>query len=361
MSDFAAVPGQSKILLSVIIPARNEAASLGECLYSLAGQTDEGFALGRDWELICVDDGSTDATAKIAKGVPRVELLTAPVPAKGWTGKNAVLWFAVAQAQGAFILFTDADTVHEPGSLRRVLHERERHEAAMLSYSPRQIVAGFWQRALMPLIFSELAVAYPPGKASDPASAVAAANGQFLLVEREAYFSAGGHSAVAGEVLEDVALARRFKRAGRVVRFRYAPEQVAARMYRSFGAMVEGWTKNLALLFPLPLLLALMRGLDAALIVGLPLLLWALPHLALVLWWQKLALVLLWLHVLRRYFMRVAKSNFSALDCVLSVTGVPLFCALLVRSWLHHTLRRRVSWKGREYKTNSSKASIDPR
>jgi hypothetical protein len=259
------------------------------------------------------------------------------------------VWFAAQQARGALLLFTDADTVHEPGSLRRALHERERHAAAMLSYSPRQLVTGFWQRALMPLIFSELAVAFPPGNASDPASPVAAANGQFVLVEREAYFKLGGHSAVAREVLEDVALARRFKRAGQAIRFRYAPEQVSARMYRSFGAMVEGWTKNLALLFSLPLLLALMRGLDGTLLVGLPLLLWALPHLALVLWWQKLALVLLWLHVLRRYFVRVAKSNFSALDCVLSVAGVPLFCMLLVRSWMHHTLRRRVSWKGREY------------
>jgi len=338
-------------VLSVIVPARNEAASLGECLKSLTAQSGEGFVLGVDWELICVDDGSTDATAEIAKSFAGVLLLSAPLPAKGWTGKNAALWFAVERARGECLLFTDADTVHEPGSLRRALHERERHEAAMLSYSPRQMVTGFWQRALMPLVFSELSVAYPTAKASDPASSIAAANGQFLLVEREAYFKAGGHSAVADEVLEDVALARRFKRAGKLVRFRYAPEQVAARMYRSFGAMVEGWTKNLALLFSLPLLLALMRGLDLALIVGLPLLLWALPHLALVLWWQKLVLVLLWLHVLRRYFVRVAKSNFTALDCAISVAGVPLFCALLVRSWLHHTLRRRVSWKGREYPT----------
>ena len=345
----SAADGRNTLVLSVIVPARNEAASIAACLRSLAEQSDDGFLLGSEWELLVVDDGSTDATDEIARSFAGVTLLTAPQPAKGWTGKNAAVWFAAQQARGALLLFTDADTVHEPGSLRRALHERERHAAAMLSYSPRQLVTGFWQRALMPLIFSELAVAFPPGNASDPASPVAAANGQFVLVEREAYFKLGGHSAVAREVLEDVALARRFKRAGQAIRFRYAPEQVSARMYRSFGAMVEGWTKNLALLFSLPLLLALMRGLDGTLLVGLPLLLWALPHLALVLWWQKLALVLLWLHVLRRYFVRVAKSNFSALDCVLSVAGVPLFCMLLVRSWMHHTLRRRVSWKGREY------------
>ena len=184
---------------------------------------------------------------------------------------------------------------------------------------------------------------------SDPASPVAAANGQFLMVEREAYFKTGGHKAVAETVLEDVALARRFKRAGMAIRFRYAADAVAARMYRSLSAMVEGWTKNLALLFPLPLLLATMRLLDFGLIVGIPLLLWILPRVKLLTRQQMLALVVIWLWVLFRYFRRVAKSKFSVMDCVLSIAGLPLFVLLLARSWKHHKLRRRVSWKGREY------------
>lgn len=338
-----------ELLLSVIVPARNEAECLGDCLGSLTAQSETGFVLGQDWEILCVDDASMDATRAIAKSFAGVTLLSAPLLAEGWTGKSAALWFAVEEARGRIFLFTDADTVHEPGSLRRALHEMEKHKAAMLSYSPRQIVQGFWQRALMPLVFSELVMMFPPAKVSDPASPVAAANGQFLMVEREAYFSVGGHKAVAGTVLEDVALARRFKRAHKAIRFRYAADAVSARMYRSLSAMVEGWTKNLAMLFPQTLLLALMKALDLGLLVGLPLLLWALPHLMLVLWWQTVAIWALWIRVLVRYFMRVAKSNFSAVDCVLSIAGLPLFIVLLARSWMHHTLRRRVSWKGREY------------
>jgi len=345
-SDTAAVP---TLLLSVIVPARNEAEVLGDCLRSLTEQSGPGFELGAEWEILCVNDGSMDATRAIANSFAGVTVLNAPLLAEGWTGKSAALWFAVAQARGAVLLFTDADTVHEPGSLQRALHEREKHQAALLSYSPRQIVQGFWQRALMPLVFSELTVAFPTKLVNDPASSVAAANGQFLMVEREAYFKVGGHKAVAGTVLEDVALARRIKRKGMAIRFRYAPDAVAARMYRSLSAMIEGWTKNFFLLFPLPILLGLMRLLDFGLIIGIPFLLWALPHVMLMADTQKYALMLVWVWVLFRYFRRVAKSNFSALNCVLSIAGLPLFVVLLIRSWMHHKLLERVSWKGREY------------
>ena len=331
------------------MPARNEAECLGDCLGSLTAQAGPGFGLGSEWEILCVDDGSMDATRAIAKSFTGVTVLDAPLLAEGWMGKSAAVWFAAKQARGAVLLFTDADTVHEPGGLQRALHEREKHGVAMLSYSPRQVVQGFWQRALMPLIFSELSVAFPPKLVSDPSSPVAAANGQFLMVEREAYFRVGGHKAVAETVLEDVALARRFKRKGMTIRFRYAADAVSARMYRSLSAMMEGWTKNLALLFPQTFLLALMKALDLGLLLGLPLLLWALPKLMLMVWWQKALIAALWLRVLVRYFMRVAKSHFSALDCVLSIAGLPLFILLLARSWVHHKLRGRVSWKGREY------------
>jgi len=337
------------LLLSLIVPARNEEECLGDCLNSLTAQSEPGFALGEQWEILCVNDASMDRTRAIAKSFTGVTVLDAPLLAEGWTGKSAAVWFAAEQTRGRVLLFTDADTIHEPGSLRRALREMEKNDAAMLSYSPRQIVRGFWQRALMPLVFSELAVAYPPAKVSDPASPVAAANGQFLMMEREAYFQVGGHKAVAETVLEDVALARRFKRKGMAIRFRYAADAVAVRMYRSPSAMVEGWTKNLSILFPLPMLLALMRLLDLGLILGIPLIYWLLPHVMLMVPMQRYALILVWAWVLFRYFRRVAKSNFSALDCVVSIAGLPLFAALLVRSWMHHKLRRRVSWKGREY------------
>jgi glycosyltransferase involved in cell wall biosynthesis len=333
--------------LSVIVPARNEADVLRPCLESLLVQSEAGFASGEDWELLLVDDGSTDGTRSIALDLPRVTVLDPEPLQPGWTGKANAVWTAAQKAQGEWLLFTDADTIHTAGNLERALHEAQHAGVAMLSYSPRQVVTGFWQRALMPLIFSELALAYPPEKVSDPASRVAAANGQFLLVQRAAYFQVGGHSAVAGSLLEDVDLAFLLKKRKFPIRFRYAPDALSTRMYRTFGAMVEGWTKNLARLFAFPLMMAGWRALDLLLLIGLPLLIWhffAMPI-------SRYALAAVWLRVLWRFYARVAKSNFSLSDCARSVFALPLFCFLLVGSWWQHSVRSEVAWKGRSYST----------
>jgi glycosyltransferase involved in cell wall biosynthesis len=333
--------------LSVIVPARNEADVIRPCLESLLAQAQTGFALGEDWELMLVDDGSTDQTRAIATSLAGVQVLD-PAPLQpGWTGKANAVWTAAQQAQGDWLLFTDADTIHEPGNLGRALHEAEHAQVVMLSYSPRQLVTGFWQRALMPLIFSELALAYPPEKVSDPGSRLAAANGQFFMVQREAYTKVGGHAAVAGSLLEDVDLAYLLKRRKYPIRFRYAPDSLSTRMYRSFGAMFAGWTKNLARLFSLPLMMAGWRALDLLLLAGLPLLVWHLFAQPV----ARYALSLIWLRVLWRYYARVARSHFSVADCMLSVCALPLFCVLLVASWWQHTVRNQVSWKGRQYAT----------
>jgi glycosyltransferase involved in cell wall biosynthesis len=333
--------------LSVIVPARNEADVLRPCLESLLAQSEAGFAVGEDWELLLVDDGSTDATRSIALSLPSLTVLD-PAPLKpGWTGKANAVWTAARKARGEWLLFTDADTIHTPGNLERAIHEAQHAQVVMLSYSPRQMVSGFWQRALMPLIFSELALTFPPQKVSDPSSRVAAANGQFMMIQRAAYFQVGGHQAVAGSLLEDVDLAFLLKRRKFPIRFRYAPDALSTRMYRSFDAMMEGWTKNLARLFSYPVMMAAWKALDLFLILGLPLLVWhffALPV-------PRYALAVVWLRVLWRFYARVAKSNFPPSDCALSVFALPLFCLLLVSSWWQHTVRSEVAWKGRAYST----------
>ena len=342
------------IELTVIVPARNEEQSIGECLKSLVAQSDSVFELGRDWELVVVDDQSTDRTAEIARGFAGVTVMEAAKLEKGWTGKNNAIWTAARRARGKWILFTDADTIHEPGDLHRAMHEASRHKAGMLSYSPRQLVSGFWQRALMPLVFSELALAYPPAKVSDPNQRVAAANGQFLLVEREAYRKLGGHPSVKDRVLEDVELAFIAKRRRVGLRFRYAPDALSTRMYRTTGAMIEGWTKNLALLFNNALATALWKMLDLVLLIGLPWLaihLWGARFTAKSLEWLGAGwvLMLLWARTLFRFYARVAKSNFPFVDCAISPLGLPLFIGLLYRSWFKHRVLRQISWKGRTY------------
>ena len=343
--DLPIPPDSNAMRLSVIVPARNEEDCVGTCLESLASQSDPAFPLGSDWEILLVDDGSTDRTREIAAGVAGVTIVDAPALPKGWTGKANAVWAAAKMARGEWLLLTDADTVHEPGDLIRAIHEAEKWKVGMLSYSPQQIVTGFWQRAVMPLVFSELAVAYSPEEISDPESTLAAANGQFILIRREAYFAVGGHGAVAESVLEDVALARRVKRKKLGLRFRYAPEAVSTRMYRSFSAMYEGWTKNLALLFGNSLALAAWRVIDLVLLLGLPAIFFG-YYQPTGLWWVLMAL---WARTLWRFYRRVARSNFPFVDCALTVFGLPLFSWLLYRSWFHHTLKKRVVWKGRSY------------
>lgn len=342
--------------LSVIVPARNEAASLGACLDSLITQSDRIFALGTDWELIIVDDESIDGTRQIAEsaaaGRDGVLVMSAPPldlsPHRGFTGKTNACWAASQIARGAWLLFTDADTVHEPGDLSRALHEAHKYHADLLSYSPRQIVTGFGQHAVMPLIFSELASVYPPKQVSSRASPLAAANGQFLMVEREAYFSVGGHRVIGREILDDVALARAIKRANYTIRFRNAPEALATRMYRTLPDMIEGWTKNLVLLFPRPILLAAMQLLQFILFFVLPPLALSLPNLVS---WQRLAILVVWLRVCWGFYGRVARSHFPAADIAISMLGVPLFAWLLIRSVWRHRFAKSVGWKGRDYKT----------
>jgi len=345
---------EEMIELTVIVPARNEEECLGACLRSLVSQSEEIFALGTDWELLVVNDHSTDRTAEIARGFAGVRVIEAGKLEPGWTGKASAVWMAAKQARGRWLLFTDADTIHEPGDLRRAIHEAVRHKVGMLSYSPRQAASGLAQRSLMPLVFSELALAYPPAKVSDPNARIAAANGQFLLVEREAYRRLGGHASVADKVLEDVELAVLAKRRKVGLRFRYADDALSARMYRSTGAMVEGWTKNLALLFDNALALSLWRALDIVLLFGLPVLavwLWNARFAAHSLQWLGVGwvLALLWVRTMFRFYARVAKSNFPFLDCALAPLGLPLFVVLLYRSWFQHRILKRVSWKGRTY------------
>ena len=335
----------SKPTVSVIVPARNEQACLGACLESLAGQS------GVSFEIIVVDDASTDGTRAIAQAVPSVRVVDAGAPPPGWTGKNNAMAAGARVASGEWLLFTDADTVHKPGSLARALGEAQHHGASLLSYSPQQEVLGFWEKAVMPVIFGELAATYRPSQVSDPRSAAAAANGQYILISREAYDAVGGHAVVSSSLLEDVGLARAVKASGRKIFFRYGADAVRTRMYRSFAQLREGWTKNLVLLFPTPGRLAILRLTEFVLIVsgciaatagflrghGRPALVAAI-----------LALV-----VYVSFLRRIRRAHFSGDANAFALLGIPVFSYLLLRSRLSHK-RGSVSWKGRIYGSNTN-------
>ncbi|HUO25507.1 MAG TPA: glycosyltransferase family 2 protein [Candidatus Aquilonibacter sp.] len=333
----------SQLAISVIVPARNEEASLGACLESLVAQT------GVSFEILVVDDHSTDRTREIALSFPGVRVIEAPALRQGWTGKNNAVTTGARIARGEWLLFTDADTVHLPGSLARALAEAEENGADMLSYSPEQIAVTFWEMAVLPVVFAELARQYPPSKVSEPSSPIAAANGQYILIKREAYDAVGGHAAVAGDLLEDVALARLIKRSGRKLRFRYAADAVRTRMYRNFRQLRDGWTKNLALLFPNPGWLAVQI-----------LLWWAFPfaNLLLALFVPAIVHRAWWLVpgglVFARNTGQMRRANFDlAMEFLGVIFGMPMFAYLLLRSKRAHA-KGDVSWKGRRYSDSAA-------
>jgi glycosyltransferase involved in cell wall biosynthesis len=336
--------------VSVIVPARNEEACLGACLESLVAQTQVSF------EIIVVNDASTDRTRQIAQSFPQVRMVDADPPPSGWTGKNNAMAAGARVADGEWLLFTDADTVHFPGSLARAVAEAKQHGAALLSYSPEQEVRGFWEMAVMPVIFSELAATYQPSLVSDPRSPAAAANGQYILITRVAYDAIGGHGAVSNSLLEDVALAKAVKASGRKIFFRFGGDAVRTRMYRNFAQLREGWTKNLALLFPSPTRLALLRLTEFLLIAGGV----AAAVTATLRGHYKAAAVaaILATAIYGFFLNRVRRAHFSWLANALSPAGLPLFAYLLLRSRVSHK-QGSVRWKGRTYGGSTNHPGAD--
>ena len=321
--------------VSVIVPARNEESCLTECLQSLTAQTGVAF------EIIVVDDHSTDRTREIATSFPGVRVIDAgPLPMVG-LAKTMPSPPAPAGARQMAPLHRRRHSPL-PGSLAAALKEAEENGAEMLSYSPEQIAVTFWEMATLPVVFAELARQYPPSKVSDPASTLAAANGQYILIRRDAYDAVGGHAAISGNILEDVALARAVKSSGRSIRFRYAGSAVRTRMYRNYRQLRDGWTKNLALLFPNPGWLAA----KSLFVASLP---WAAVFLTIAglakhLWWSAfVVLALVW------PLARLRRANFNwTMECLGAFFGMPMFAYLLLRSKRAHA-NGSVSWKGRIY------------
>jgi glycosyltransferase involved in cell wall biosynthesis len=336
-------------MVSAIIPARNEEAAIARAVESVAAQAEVD-------EVIVVNDQSTDGTAgilaELAGRIPKVKVLNVNELPAGWVGKNYAVSLGTAAARGEWLLFTDADTYHMLGSTRRALTDAVDHNAVLVSYSPEQELGSFWERALIPVVYARLAVHYPFARINNPEFPDAAANGQFLMILRDAYDKVGGHKAIAGEVLEDVALARRVKTAGFSIYFTAPMGIVQTRMYRSFPAMWQGWTKNLYPLMggtPRRVVAELLEVLPCAEVLGLALFWWLLVRTHRTPVWVLLALASLAL------LFRSFRTNFSLYrnpnplaNIKLLVPGVCLYAAVLLSSWWKNT-RGAVLWKGRTY------------
>jgi chlorobactene glucosyltransferase len=268
--------------VSVVIPARNEAATIETVVRSALAS-----AHG-DFEVIVVDDRSTDETASIVSRLaghdPRLRLVHGAELPAGWYGKPWACVQGWRAATGDVLLFTDADTRHEPGLLPHALGALDAGRGALITVNPHQRCVTFWERVIMPQVWLLLGVRYHPRTVSRARRARdVIANGQFILLRRSTYEELGTHAAVRDEVAEDLALAQVVHARGQRVWFAFATELMETRMYHDLPHIVEGWSKNLYMggrrSFPdEPLLAALVP-----LALGGAMAFWLLPFVALML------------------------------------------------------------------------------
>ena len=335
----SAQPAFRSASISAIVPARNEEGAIAACVESLALQPEIA-------EILVVNDQSKDKTAEIVRGlmlkILRLRLLETQEIPPDWVGKNNAVYLGAKEAKSPWLLFTDADAELQPGAAARTLQIAQETGAALVSFSPEQITQSWYEKALIPFVYSRLAKHFSYEAVNNSASPAAAANGQFLMMQRDAYNSIGGHASVASDVLEDVALAKRAKAAG--FRLWFGPGQgiVRVRMYRSFGAMWQGWKKNLYLL---------VGGTPGAVLREMES---AIP-------WIPVALILLGLKIpvapflgvcfllLRQftYGAELSRNQYPLKFIIYYVPAVVLYAGVLWASYRGYA-KGKVEWKGRE-------------
>ena len=341
-------------LVSVIVPARNEAHNIERCVRSI---------LRSSWpnlEVIVVDDRSDDGTGTIVGAIAaedaRLRVIGGvPVP-NGWFGKQWACAQGAAAASGSTLIFTDADTVHAPTLIPRTTHAMRGRALDFFTVGGFQELGSYWERVVMPQVFYMIATRYGGAGEVNRArrSRDKIANGQYLCFTRTAYDALGGHEAVRGKAAEDLALAQLVHERGMRGEIAMGPDDLSTRMYTSLAEVVNGWTKNMVvagadslppgiiprLLLPVLLLvtplihLAPMLTLIAAAFVPLPasVVMWAAMCTALLaLWWG---------------FIYVRAFRLSPLYALTLPLGAGVVLFIIARA----TLRGRgVEWKGRKY------------
>ncbi len=233
--------------VSVIVPARDEERNIRRCVESLLAQDYPNY------EVIVVDDGSTDATPELLEqmrqtpvGRQRLRVVRVEALPSGWAGKPHALHTGAQAADGEWLLFTDADTYHTPRALRSAVTRASSDGADLFTIGTSQDAPDFWNRVLMPIAYMGISFMYPPLLVNSSWSKVAIANGQFLLIRHALYERLGGYDTdgLRATIVDDLALALVVKRAGGRLRFVDGRGLVTTHMYHSLKEHWNGWGKN---------------------------------------------------------------------------------------------------------------------
>ena len=359
LDDYSEVPVEPVDRVSVVLPARNEAAHIAECVASLRTTT------WPDVEIIVVDDHSTDGTGllarKAADGDARVRVIDAPDLPAGWFGKQWACHAGAQIATGQLLLFTDADTRHAPDLIARMVRARNERDASLLSVAGTQTMNSFWEHAIQPAVFALLLARFGGTTQLETAkrSTDVIANGQCLMFTREAYESIGGHESVRATVAEDLMLAQRTHAHGLRVSLVLGTKQLSTRMYDGLGAIVRGWMKNVyaggrlamwggkfgRLVFPFALIGApviMVAPFLGVLYVGIATVFGHPVSSVLALWSALASIGMLW------FFSRV---NTFAREASWRVLLVPLGMLVFAGICIGAVVRgQTVQWKGRTYR-----------
>ena len=354
LDDERAEPPDDPPLVSLVIPARNEAHNIGPCVESALASSYPRL------EVIVVDDHSTDETGSLVRAIaardPRVRVIAPPPLPDGWFGKQWACAAGAAASLGELLGFMDADTRQAPDLVTRTVNALLARGADLLSVAGTQALGSFWERMIQPQIFAIMLQRYGGTELVNRSRRVTEkiANGQCLWVRRSTYEAMGGHAAVKHEVAEDLALAQHWFRAERNVALVLGIDQLSTRMYTSLRELIDGWGKNIyaggrkampfgavgRVIFPLALVAPSMFALVPPIVLVLGLLgvvgetaqAWAaIATCANLVWWL---LVYAWLRL-------------SPLYALLH----PLGAAMVLYIALGAIARgRRVRWKEREYR-----------
>ncbi len=344
--------------VSIVIPARNEEGNIARCLDGALGQRYPSY------EVIVVDDGSTDATPRIlrayvARFADRLRVVPGcPLP-RGWVGKCNACLHGAHHARGEWFLFLDADTAPQPTLLDALLSFVERRHLDVASVLPFNELVTWSERLVLPVFYQFALTAFPLQKnlsVEAPANNVLA-NGQCLLVKSAAYWSVGGHEAVKDKVLEDIEFAQALRRAGYRVGLATAFDHLRVRMYHDLGEVVQGLGKHaaagrrasgwrafwavlrmsLTLLVPLPLCLFCL--LQAMMLPG-----------AFCAWLATAVSALATLVMLGFWAVRYrCWYNLPGRMALLAPIGWLIYLAIVVRGTLQVLFKRGVTWKERVY------------
>lgn len=340
-------------LISVIVPARNEARNIERCTRTLFAQTYPNY------EIIVVDDRSSDETPNILSGLKDQDshlhiIHGAELPA-GWAGKPHALVQGAAVARGEWLCFMDADTFAEPNLLWTTYRMALKQGADMFSILTDQELGSFWEKTILPLVFLGLSFGFPAQRVNDPNTPDAIANGQFILVKRSVYDQVGGHTAVKERVDEDKAIATLVKRAGHRLIIADGRKVARTRMYTSLPEMWEGWTKNIYLGLQDRLWL-LLFGAFLGLVVSILLPIWLFGGLV---WLSSTGAItaaiiageagVLWVYLIFKRLQACRAFSIHSSYAFTFPLGALIFTFMMAASAFNVISGRGVLWKGRRY------------